>query len=404
MLRKTIIISLFIFLISGFVVTNANDHLSYLDQPKITPDAWWVDSKVSSSHLPDPSLHANTFIDIYKNSIDSVVTVIVTAESSITQEFLNNLPTDSPFNQLFEEQGEKIVPKMYGSGSGFIVNEDGRVYTNHHVISEKDANMVVTEIHVIWKNGDYRKAKLIASDPVVDFAILEIIKDEDTPDEKFTPVPMGDSSLVFPGTMVAAIGSPLDQSFSITSGIISAVERQSNRGRWVTYLQTDTVINKGNSGGPLFNLQGEVIGMNAMLISPSGYFIGIGYAIPSNLFEKVAIILLEHGEYVRPWIGVSLGNPSSTFRENIDIASDVNVIILMEVVGGGPAETAGLKKYDVITSVNGNTMETPEFINLISASSPGETIELSVRRITDWDAETYEDLVIILTIGNMDGN
>jgi serine protease Do len=404
MLRKTIIVSLFIFLISGFVVTNARDHLGYLGQPKTTPDAWWVASKISTSYIPDPSLHANTFIDIYKNSIDSVVTVIVTAESSITQEFLNNLPTDSPFNELFEEQGEKIVPKMYGSGSGFIVTEDGRVYTNHHVISEKDANMVVTEIHVIWKNGDYRKAKLIASDPVVDFAILEIIKDEDTPDEKFKAVPLGDSSLVLPGTMVAAIGSPLDQSFSITSGIISAVERQSNRGRWVTYLQTDTVINKGNSGGPLFNLQGEVIGINSMLISPSGYFIGIGYAIPSNLFQEVAIILLEHGEYVRPWIGVSLGDPSSTFRENIDIASDVDVIILMEVVNGGPAETAGLKKYDVITAVNGNTMETPEFINLVSASSPGETIELSVRRITDWDEKTYEDLVIILTVGNMDGN
>ena len=120
MLRKSIIIGLFIFLINGFVVTNAKEHLNYLGQPKTTPDAWWVASKISASYIPDPALHANTFIDIYTESIDSVVTVIVTAESSITQEFLNNLPTDSPFNQLFEEQGEKIVPKMYGSGSGFI--------------------------------------------------------------------------------------------------------------------------------------------------------------------------------------------------------------------------------------------------------------------------------------------
>ena len=404
MLRKTIIISLFIFLISGFVVTNARDHLSYLNQPKTTPDAWWVSSKLSTGDIPVSSLHANTFIDIYTESIDSVVTVIVTAESSITQEFLNNLPSGSPFNQLFEEQGEKIVPKMYGSGSGFIVTEDGRVYTNHHVISEKDANMVVTEIHVIWKDGSYRKAELIASDPIVDFAILQIIKDEETPDEKFKAVSIGDSSLVLPGTMVAAIGSPLDQSFSITSGIISATGRTSNKGRWVTFLQTDTVINKGNSGGPLFNIAGEVIGMNAMLISPSGYFIGIGYAIPSNLFEEVAIILLEHGEYIRPWIGVSLGDPSGTFREKIDLSSDTAVIILMEVTPGGPAETAGLEKYDVITAVNGNAMETPAFINLVSVSSPGDTIELSVRRIIDLEEGTYKDLVIILTIGNMDGN
>ena len=404
MLRKTIIIGLFIFLINGFVVTSAKNHDGYLDQPKTTPDAWWVSSKLAESYIPDPSFNANTFIDIYKNSIDSVVTVIVTAESSITQEFLNNLPTDSPFNELFEDQGEKIVPKMYGSGSGFIVTEDGRVYTNHHVISEKDANMVVTEIHVIWKDGSYRKAKLIASDPIVDFAILQIIKDEDTPDEKFKAVPIGDSNLVLPGTIVAAIGSPLDQSFSITSGIISAIERRSNRGRWVTYLQTDTVINKGNSGGPLFNIAGEVIGMNAMLISPSGYFIGIGYAIPSNLFEEVAIILLEHGEYIRPWIGVSLGDPSSTFRENIDMSSDVELIIFMEVTAGGPADTAGLKKYDVIIAIDGNAMETSDFINLITASSPGDTFELSVRRVVDWDEKTYQDLVIVLTIGNMDGN
>ena len=96
---------------------------------------------------------------------------------------LNNIPKDSPFNKLFEDDGEDVAPKMYGSGSGFIVSAEGMVYTNHHVISENDANMVVTEIHIIWKNGENRQAELIASDPVADFAILQIIKDEDTPNE-----------------------------------------------------------------------------------------------------------------------------------------------------------------------------------------------------------------------------
>ena len=343
----------------------------------------------------------NAYINIYKSAVNSVVTIIVVAENSAIKELLNNIPKDSPFNKLFEDDGEDVAPKMYGSGSGFIVSAEGMVYTNHHVISENDANMVVTEIHIIWKNGENRQAELIASDPVADFAILQIIKDEDTPNETFEYVTLADSDKVLPGQMVAAIGSPLDHSFSITSGIVSAINRESRKGRWVSYIQTDTVINKGNSGGPLFDLNGDVIGMNTMLVSPSGYYIGIGYAVPSNLMKEVASVLLAEGKNIRPWMGASLSTPTEAFKLKMDIPVDKLIVILMKIAKDGPSKKSGLEKYDVIMSVNGIEMGPNTFIEFLQGSTPGDVIKLQVRRPLDYDEGTYEDLEIDLIVGNM---
>lgn len=341
----------------------------------------------------------NAYIDIYKNAVNAVVTIIVVAENSSIIDVLNTIPKDSPFNKLFEEEGEQITPKMYGSGSGFIVSTDGMVYTNHHVISEKEASMVVTEIHILWENGESRKAEVVASDEIADFAILQIIKDE--PNETFDYVTLADSDKVLPGQMVAAIGSPLDHSFSITSGIVSAINRESRKGRWVTYIQTDTVINKGNSGGPLFDLNGNVIGMNTMLVSPSGYYIGIGYAVPSNLMKELADVLLVEGEFIRPWIGASLSIPSEEFKQQMDILIDKPVVVLMRIAPAGPSYDAGLEKYDVIMSVNNEEMNPDAFIEFIQSSNVGDVVKLQIRRVLDYDKGTYNDLEIEIIIGNM---
>jgi serine protease Do len=341
----------------------------------------------------------NAYIDIYKNAVNAVVTIIVVAENSSVKDLLDTIPKDSPFNKLFEEEGEQITPKMYGSGSGFIVSADGMVYTNHHVISEKEATMVVTEIHILWKDGESRQAEVIASDEIADFAILKIIKDE--PDEIFDHVKLADSDKVLPGQMVAAIGSPLDHSFSITSGIVSAINRESRKGRWVTYIQTDTVINKGNSGGPLFDLNGNVIGMNTMLVSPSGYYIGIGYAVPSNLMKELASVLLTEGEFIRPWMGASLSVPSEEFKQQMDIPIDKPVVILMQIAPDGPSYDAGLEKYDVVMSANGVGMEPDAFVELIQGSEVGDVVKLQIRRVIDYDEGTYKDLEVEITIGNM---
>ena len=358
-------------------------------------------SSPTDNNVPPSTANQNAYINIYKNAVNAVVTIIVVAENSVFKDLLNNIPKDSPFNKLFEDEGEDIAPKMYGSGSGFIVSADGMVYTNHHVVSEKEATMVVTQIHILWKNGESRRAELVASDEVSDFAILQITKDEETPDETFEYVKLADSDKVLPGQMVAAIGSPLDQSFSITSGIVSAINRESRKGRWVTYIQTDTVINKGNSGGPLFDLDGNVIGMNTMLVSPSGYYIGIGYAVPSNLMKEVADVLLTKGEYIRPWMGASLSLPTEAFKLTIDIPVDKPIVILMEVVRGGPSYDAGLKKYDVIMSVNGVEMEPNTFIEFLQSSEVGDVVKLQIRRVLDYDEGTYEDLEVDLIVGNM---
>ena len=358
-------------------------------------------SSPTDNNVP-PIANQNAYINIYKNAINSVVTIIVVAENSTFKELLNNLPKDSPFNKLFEDEGEDVAPKMYGSGSGFIVSADGMVYTNHHVVSEKEATMVVTEIHILWKNGESRQAELIASDEVADFAILQIIKDE--PDETFEYVKLADSDKVLPGQMVAAIGSPLDQSFSITSGIVSAINRESRKGRWVSYIQTDTVINKGNSGGPLFDLNGDVIGMNTMLVSPSGYYIGIGYAVPANLMKEVASVLLTEGKYIRPWMGASLSVPTEAFKLKMDIPVDKLIVILMKIARDGPSYDAGLEKYDVIMSVNGEEMEPDTFIEFLQGSTPGDVVKLQIRRPTDYDEGIYEDLEVDLIVGNMPAN
>ena len=366
----------------------------------------FTSSVFATSSPPDNSAtwiptNQNAYINIYKTAINSVVTIIVVAENSVFKDLLNNLPKDSPFNKLFEDEGEDIAPKMYGSGSGFIVSADGMVYTNHHVVSEKEATMVVTEIHILWKNGESRQAELVASDAVSDFAILQIIKDEETPDETFEYVKLADSDKVLPGQMVAAIGSPLDHGFSITSGIVSAINRESRKGRWVSYIQTDTVINKGNSGGPLFDLNGDVVGMNTMLVSPSGYYIGIGYAVPSNLMKQVADVLLTKGEYIRPWMGASLSMPTEAFKLKMDISVERPIVILMEVVRDGPSYDAGLQKYDVIMSVNGEEMEPNAFIEFLQGSEVGDVVNLQVRRPLDYDEGTYEDLEVDLIVGNM---
>jgi len=358
----------------------------------------------------------NAFVDLYKNVIDSVVQIVVIAENSNVKEVIETLPNDSPFGKLFEEEGEQVVPKMYGAGSGFVVTEDGIVYTNHHVISEKEADMRVTEIHIIWEDGKTRQAELVASDEVSDFAILQIIRDDDSPEEKFSYVTIGDSGEVLPGQFVAAIGSPLDQNFSITAGIVSAINRQSGKGRWVTYIQTDTVINKGNSGGPMFNLNGEVIGMNTLIVSPSGYFIGIGYAVPSNIFKKVAETLLEKGKVMRPWMGASLSKPSDELRDTLNISKEKPAVVIMSIAPNSPSDQSGLQQYDVIMSVgftpkcDGVTlactsqnveMTLEEFIDFISESDVGDRIDLDIRRIIDKEAKTYEDLKVILILGNV---
>ena len=358
-------------------------------------------SNTIASTPPYPVITSQTYVQLYNKVIDSVVTVIVEVEGEGQRKFINNLPPDSPFNQLFKDEDgkEPTMPRAVGKGSGYIVSEGGLVYTNHHVVygaAEEKPNMRIADIVIVWHDGTFRKATVVASDPVADVAILQITKEGD---ETFQALKFADSDLATPGTMVAAIGTPLDHPFSITSGIISGVGRPTGKGVWVKMLQTDTVINKGNSGGPLFNIKGEVIGMNTLIMSPSGFFIGIGYAVPSNTIIEVASQLIDHGEYIRPWIGVSLSNLNDDFKDRFNVTNDA--VVFINVKPDGPAGKSGFKSYDIVLEWNGESIDSDQLIASISASKPGDTYTLLVRRVKDFDNNLYEDITITLTIGAM---
>lgn len=344
-------------------------------------------------------LTSTTFIDLYNKVINSVVTVIVEVEGSGQGKFLNTLPPDSPFNKLFREKGAETIPKAVGKGSGYIVSADGLVYTNHHVVfgaQEDKPDMKISEIIVVWSDNKYRKAEIIASDAVADVAVLKIIPEGE---ETFQALTFADSDNVLPGTMVAAIGTPLDHPFSITTGIISGVGRPTGKGVWVKMLQTDAVINKGNSGGPLFNLNGEVIGMNTLIMSPSGFFIGIGYAVPSNIVTEVATNLIDTGSMIRPWIGVQLSNLSTEFKAKFNIEGEA--IIFANVKLDGPAGKAGFQSYDILLTLNGEPIDANQLIDLISNATPGDEFPVVVRRVIDFDNAVYEDIDMVLKIGAM---
>ena len=259
-------------------------------------------SSSNASTPPYPVVTSQTYINLYNKVIDSVVTVIVEVEGEGQRKFINNLPPDSPFNQLFKDEDGKdpTMPRAVGKGSGYIISEGGLVYTNHHVVygaQEEKPNMRIADIIIVWHDQSYRKATVVASDPVADVAILQITKKGD---ETFQALQFADSDLATPGTMVAAIGTPLDHPFSITSGIISGIGRPTGKGVWVKMLQTDAVINKGNSGGPLFNSIGEVIGITQASLDPKvaiGAFgtlpQNVNYAIKSSYISNLLPMLPE---------------------------------------------------------------------------------------------------------------
>lgn len=357
---------------------------------------------VATEQMPKPPVvTSETYVNLYNKVINSVVTVIVEVEGEGQSKFINTLPPDSPFNKLFKEKGEETVPRSIGKGSGYVISEDGLVYTNHHVIfgaQTERPNMKIAEILVVWHDSKYREAEVIASDPVADVAVLQIKKEGD---EKFDALKLADSNKVLPGTMVAAIGTPLDHPFSITTGIISGIGRPTGKGVWVQMLQTDAVINKGNSGGPLFNIYGEVIGMNTLIMSPSGFFIGIGYAIPSNTVREVADKLISDGEMVRPWIGVQLSDLSKDFKRKFNIDEDRTSIVFMNVKPDGPAGLSGFKSYDIIMQVDGEEIDADRLVTLIAESKPGDEYAVLVRRVIDFDNAVFEDITLTLKIGKM---
>jgi serine protease Do len=317
---------------------------------------------------------------------DQVVDAVVNISATTTEQVRGlKAPGDSqntPFDDLFDDffnrkrQGQGDVPpqpprmrKSNSLGSGFVIDPSGVVVTNNHVVGE------ASDIEVIFTDGSKLKAEVVGKDAKIDLAVLRV-----KPDKPLKAVKFGDSEKMRIGQWVMAVGNPFGLGGSVTAGIISARHRNIDSGSYDDYLQTDAAINRGNSGGPLFNLDGEVIGINTAILSPTGGSIGIGFAIPSNLARPVLDQLAQFGEVRRGWLGVQIQNVDESIAETLGLGKARGALVA-GVDDRGPAKPAGIKKGDVIVKFNGDEVkESRDLPRMVAATPVGKLVEVVVIR------------------------
>ena len=317
------------------------------------------------------------FADLIENVSSSVVHVSIIGTPKVNrpqQEF--NFPPGSPFEEFFKryrqpESDQKQRKRPLGIGSGFLISSDGYVITNNHVIDGGD------EIKITLANGDEYDGKLVGSDKKTDLAVVKIESSEAFPFVKW-----GNDEQSRIGDWVLAIGHPfgLNGSASASTGIISARGRDIRSGPYDNYLQVDAAINRGNSGGPLFNLNGEVIGINTAIFSPNGGSVGIGFAIPSNLAVRVTEQLIATGSVERGLIGVQIQQITDELMDGFG-RENKNGALVTSVVPGKPAEKAGLQAGDIILSFDGKTIkEMRDLPRIVADTKVGSKVPIGVWR------------------------
>ncbi len=312
----------------------------------------------------------NSFADLAEKLMPSVVNISTTQTvKTTTNQFPFQFPPGSPFGEMFKDFERPTERKASSLGSGFIIKEEGIVITNNHVIANAE--------DILIKVGDKEyDAEVIGADPYMDLAVLKM-KTKD----KFKPVSFGDSNKARVGDWVVAIGNPFGLGGTVTSGIISARNRQIGLTRYEDFIQTDASINQGNSGGPLFNLKGEVIGVNTAIIAPgqSGS-IGIGFAIPANAASNVIDQLIKFGETKRGWLGVRIQEVTKEIAE-VEKLKKPEGALVASVGQGSPAEKAGIKAGDIILEFDGKKINTMKKLpNVVASTEVGKSVELKIWR------------------------
>ncbi len=310
-----------------------------------------------------------TFADLVEQVGGAVVNITTTTKMATPIGPQGIVPEGSPFEDLFRgpNNGQRGPRSASALGAGFVISEDGYVVTNNHVIEGAD------EIEVEFINGDIFPARIVGTDANIDIAVLKI--DADKP---FEYVAFGNSDVARVGDWVMAMGNPLGQGFSVSAGIISARNRELS-GPYDDYIQTDAAINRGNSGGPLFNIDGEVIGVNTAIISPSGGSIGLGFSMASNTVDPVVEQLKEYGEVRRGWLGVNIGSVNDEMAEALGLDEPTGAII--RDVFDGPAKDAGLKTMDVIVMFDGKEVaDSGALVRIVGGTPVGSTVKTIVLR------------------------
>src|ERR1700758_3848010 len=331
--------------------------------------------------------------DVAEQLIDAVVNISTSQKVDPRVTELPDLPPGSPMEEFFDQffknrrggGGNEQTPRRINSlGSGFIIDASGLVVTNNHVIADAD------EINVILNDGTKLEATLVGRDNKSDLALLRVYSDKPIKAVKF-----GDSDKLRLGEWVIAIGNPFSLGGTVTAGIVSARTRDINSGPYDNYIQTDAAINRGNSGGPLFNLDGEVIGINTAIISPSGGSIGIGFAVPSKTVSGVVDQLRQFGELRRGWLGVRIQQVTDEIAESLNIKPPRGALVA-GVEEKGPAKPAGIEPGDVVVRFDGKDIKEPKDLSRVVADTPVGK-EVAVILIRKGQEETHK-----VTLGRLE--
>ena len=333
-------------------------------------------SLLMASGLAQAKTAPESFADLAAQLLPSVVNISTTQviEGRSGME-LPKLPPGSPFEDFFKDFFDRNQPqgrsrKATSLGSGFIIRDGNYVVTNNHVIQDAD------EITVILHDNTRLKAELVGRDPKTDLAVLKV----KSKNGKLTAVKFGDSTVARVGDWIMAIGNPFGLGGTVTAGIISARGRDINSGPYDDFIQTDASINRGNSGGPMFNLKGQVIGINTAIFSPSGGSVGIGFAIPSSVAESVISQLIKHGEVKRGWLGVNIQTVTEEIAETLGLKNPAGALVA-NVIPDGPAEKAKVQKGDVILKFNGKKVDKMRSLpRIVADTEVGKSVSIEIWR------------------------
>jgi serine protease Do len=316
----------------------------------------------------------DSFADLAEQVSPAVVNITTSTLIAESTDPHPMVPEGSPFEEFFKDfldrnQGDSPrTRRSQALGSGFVISEDGYIVTNNHVIADAD------EIMVEFFDGiGTLEAKVVGTDPNTDIALLKVESDKPLPF-----VPFGDSDLMRVGDWVMAVGNPLGQGFSVSAGIISARGRELS-GTYDDFIQTDAAINRGNSGGPLFNMDGNVIGVNTAILSPTGGSIGIGFSMASNVVSKVVVQLRDFGETRRGWLGVRIQDVTPDVAEAMGLETTSGALVTD--VPDGPAKDAGVESGDLIVNFDGHDVsDTRALVRIVGDAPVGKTVRVVVLR------------------------
>ncbi|WP_339834475.1 DegQ family serine endoprotease [uncultured Parvibaculum sp.] len=314
----------------------------------------------------------DSFADLAERLSPAVVNISTSQVLGSERQAIPGVPEDSPLNDFFkdfmEQQGQR-PQRVQSLGSGFVIDPAGVIITNNHVIDGAD------RIEVVFMDGTTLPATLTGRDPKTDIAVLKV--------ESQTPLPhveLGDSSRARVGDWVIAIGNPFGLGGTVTAGIISALNRDIHAGNYDDFIQTDASINRGNSGGPLFDMQGRVVGVNSAIISPSGASVGIGFAVPTSTVRPIVEQILEHGETRRGWIGVRIQTVTPEIADSLGLAPARGALIA-GLSDDGPAAAAGIEPGDIVLSFDGrNIAAMRDLPRIVAETGIGRTVDVEIYR------------------------